>query len=92
MTERAFVRSPAVLSRTVADEVLVTTVAHDEVDRLSPTAVAVWAILEEPASIGAVVDELAQVFDAPRDRIANDVEGLLADLVQRGWVEEVPHR
>jgi coenzyme PQQ synthesis protein D (PqqD) len=92
MTDRAFVRSPSVLSRTVADEVLVTMVGHDEVDRLSPTAVAVWALLEEPATFGAVVDELAQVFDAPRDRIADDVEGLLADLVQRGWVEEVPHR
>jgi Coenzyme PQQ synthesis protein D (PqqD) len=92
MTERAFVRSPAVLSRTVAGEVLVTTVDQDQVDRLSPTAVAVWALLEEPATIDAVVDELARAFDAPRERIAGDVEGLLADLVRRGWVEEVPHR
>jgi hypothetical protein len=92
MTERVFVRSPAVLSRTVAGEVLVTTVDQDQVDRLSPTAVAVWALLEEPATIDAVVDELAQEFDAPRERIAGDVEGLLADLVRRGCVEEVPHR
>jgi Coenzyme PQQ synthesis protein D (PqqD) len=91
MTERAFVRSPAVLSRTVADEVLVTMVGRDEVDRLSPTAVAIWALLEEPITLGAVVDELTPAFDAPRERIARDVEGLVADLVHRGWVEEVLH-
>lgn len=92
MTERAFVRSPVALSRTVAGEVLVTAVGHQEVDRLSPTAVAVWALLEEPATIDTVVDELTRVFDAPRERIADDVEALLADLDRRGWVEEVSHR
>jgi hypothetical protein len=92
MTERAFVRSPGVLSRRVADEVLVTTTGHDEVDRLSPTAAAVWTLLEEPATTDAVVDQLVEGFDAPRERIADDVEHLLAELVRRGWVDEVPHR
>jgi hypothetical protein len=91
MSERAFVRSPAVLSRTVADEVLVTTADADQVDRLSPTAAAVWGLLERPATVEALVSELARLFAAPPTTIARDVEGLMDDLIRRGWVEEVRH-
>jgi hypothetical protein len=39
-----------------------------------------------------VVGRLTEVFDAPAETIAGDVEALLADLVLRGWVLEVTHR
>lgn len=91
MTEPAFVRSPDVLSRSVAGEVLVTAPGREEVDRLSPSAVAVWSLLEEPRTLSAVVEHLMETFHAPRAKIAGDVEVLLANLVQRGLVSEVQH-
>jgi hypothetical protein len=90
VTERIFVRSPAALSRTVDGGILVTAPGHQEVDRLSATAGAVWTLLDEPRTVSALVDDLSSVFDAPRDRIAADVMQLLADLAGRGWIEEVP--
>jgi coenzyme PQQ synthesis protein D (PqqD) len=90
MTSGRFVRSPRALSRAVGQEVLVTAAGREEVDRLSPTAGAVWSLLEEPRSLSSLIDKLAGRFDAPRDRIAADVGSLLADLIRRGWVDEVP--
>jgi hypothetical protein len=91
MTEPAFMRSPVALSRSVAGEVLVTAPGREEVDRLSPSAVAVWSLLEEPLTLSGVVEQMVDIFQAPRATIARDVEGLLGDLVRRGWVQEVPH-
>lgn len=91
MTEPAFVRSPDVLSRSVAGEVLVTAPGREEVGRLSPSAVAVWSLLDEPRTLSAVVEQLVETFHAPRATIAGDVEVLLADLVRLGLVSEVHH-
>jgi hypothetical protein len=91
MTEPAFVRSPDALSRSVAGEVLVTAPGREEVDRLSPSAVAVWSLLDDPSTLSAVVEQLVEIFQAPPSTIAGDVEVLLRDLVRRGWVREVPH-
>jgi hypothetical protein len=37
----------------------------------------------------ALVTTLSEAYGVPEERIAPDVEVLLADLVRRGWVEEV---
>lgn len=92
MRDRTFARSAETLTRSVGGEVLVTAPGRDQVDRLSPTAAAVWTLLEEPRTVSAVVGRLTEVFDAPAETIAGDVEALLADLVLRGWVLEVTHR
>jgi pyrroloquinoline quinone biosynthesis protein D len=39
------------------------------------------------ATLGAIVDELSQTFEAERTLIANDVAALLQDLVTKGMVE-----
>jgi pyrroloquinoline quinone biosynthesis protein D len=90
MTESAFVRSTSALSRTVGPEVFLAAPDRDDVDRLSPTAGAVWGLLDRPRTISSLVDELSRAFDAPRERLAEDVEALLADLAGRGWVEVAP--
>lgn len=89
MTEARFVRSPRALFRSVGAEVLVTAPDREDVDRLSPTAGAVWSLLGEPRTLSTLVDDLADAFGAPRERIAADVRVLVTDLVRRGWVEEV---
>lgn len=90
MTEPAFVRSTSALSRTVGGEVLLAAPGRDDVDRLSPTAGAVWSLLEVPRTASSLVDELCDAFDAPRQRIEADLDALLTDLATRGWIREVP--
>jgi hypothetical protein len=89
MNEPAFVRSPNALSRSVDRETLLAAVDREDVDRLSPSAGAVWSLLDRPRTVSALVDDLSAVFDVTQGRIAKDVETLLSDLVSRGWVEEV---
>lgn len=51
------------------------------------------AILERidgQASLREIVDRLAAVFDAPRERIATDVEAFLRDLADKGLLELAP--
>jgi hypothetical protein len=86
---KRFVRSRAVLSRKVGGEVLLAAVGRPEVDRLSDSAGAVWSLLEEPMQTSAVVEVLSEAYGVPSRQIAGDVETLVADLLARGWVEEV---
>jgi len=85
-----FVRSRVALSRRVGGEVLLAAPGREDIDRLSDTAGAVWSLLEEPMPAPALVARLSEAYGVPEERIAADVEVLLADLVRRGWVEEVP--
>lgn len=84
-----FVRSSVALSRRVGGEVLLAAPDGTEIDRLSDSAGAVWSLLEEPMAVPALVTTLSEAYGVPEERIAADVEALLADLVRRGWVEEV---
>lgn len=51
---------------------------------LEGTSAAIWRLLEEPRTIGDMVGELAQVYDAPRAAIQAGVESFVADLAARG--------
>jgi hypothetical protein len=89
MTEPIFARSPVALSRTVGGEILLAAPNRESVDRLSPTAGAVWSLLERPRTMSSLVEELVRTFDAPRARIEADLDILMSDLTSRGWITEV---
>jgi hypothetical protein len=46
----------------------------------------VWALLAEPMSFDDLVERVAAEFDAPRERIAQDLERLVAQLDAAGLV------
>ena len=47
-------------------------------------AVAILQLVDGARSLGAIIDELATRFDAPRDVIAVDVAAMLRDLADKG--------
>ena len=51
------------------------------------TAVAVLQKLDGKRPLSAIVDELAQVYQAPRDVIAKDVCALLQGLLDKGFLQ-----
>lgn len=90
MTDDTFlIRSSDALVRTFADEVLLASASGGNVDRLEGSAAAVWDLLEEPRSLPDLVAALARAYETPTDRILRDVEPLVRDLVERGWIYEV---
>lgn len=51
------------------------------------TAVEVLKLVDGARPLGAIIDDLAVRFAAPRDVIATDVTALLQDLAAKGAVE-----
>lgn len=84
-------RAPHVLWRQLGDGVLLTAPGDDGFVRLSVTGAAVWERLDGTKVLSEVVDTLARLFDAPRSTISDDVEPLLADFAERGWIETLAH-
>jgi pyrroloquinoline quinone biosynthesis protein D len=48
------------------------------------TAVEILKLVDGARSLGAICDDLAARFDAPRDLIATDVTSTLQDLAAKG--------
>lgn len=82
-------QSPATLTRSAGEEVLLATADREGVDALSRTAAAVWRLLEVPRSLSEVATILGGRYQASADEIARDVRGLVDDLLARGLVERV---
>ncbi|MDA8248166.1 MAG: pyrroloquinoline quinone biosynthesis peptide chaperone PqqD [Rhodospirillales bacterium] len=51
------------------------------------TAVEVLKLVDGARTLGAIIDDLAARFAAPRDLIAADVAALLRDLGEKGAIE-----
>jgi hypothetical protein len=47
----------------------------------------VWALLDEARTIGDLADDLAAIYDADPSHIASDIEPLLTELAQSGYVD-----
>lgn len=50
------------------------------------TSVEILKLLDGKATVGAIVDALAERYNAPRDVICNDVTELLQGLADKGFV------
>jgi pyrroloquinoline quinone biosynthesis protein D len=53
---------------------------------LDETAHAIMSAVDGTASVGAIVDELAARFEAPREVILSDVIALLQDFADKGVI------
>ncbi len=86
----SFRQAPGVLTRSVGDEVLVALPQGTDVASLAQTSAEVWRVLAGGGrTLREVVDALAEIHPVPPKTIAGDVERLLADLLDRGLVEEI---
>jgi hypothetical protein len=52
----------------------------------------VWSVLEAPCSQEELVRALAEMYSVPPDEISADIGALVADLLQRGVIEEIQER
>ena len=57
---------------------------------ITASAVLVWDACDGAHSLTAIVDQLAEVYEAPAEIIARDVPALLHDLCGRGLLEPAP--
>lgn len=55
---------------------------------LGETGGAVWELLEEPMSVGDLVDRLLQEYKVSRETCMEDVRSFLTALMERGLIVE----
>ena len=56
--------------------------------KMNRTAAAIFELLKEETTEEAIVEDLAQRFDAPREKIAGDVHRYLAAFRQKDLITE----
>jgi hypothetical protein len=85
-TER-FVRSRAVLTREVADAMLLLCPDGGEILSLSGSGPEIWRLLGSPHTLDTIVDRLADQFDVTPSDIAPQVRATVDGLVAARVVE-----
>jgi hypothetical protein len=84
------VPSDNIVARDIEGEVIIVPLvsgigdADDELYTLNETGQAIWQKLDGVRTLGAVVDALAQEFDAPRAALEADVLGFCGEMTRRG--------
>jgi Coenzyme PQQ synthesis protein D (PqqD) len=87
MNEIRYCRAPKALHRAVGHEVLLAAEDRDGVEMLPGTAATLWMLLDRPASLGSLTEELSSIYETPARRVSADIAPLLDELVGRGWLE-----
>ncbi len=82
-------RSAEVKAVSHGDKMVLMNLRSEQFYSLDGVACRVWDLLEAPATKAGLTDTIAAEFDAARDEIQNDLDGLLGDLVRDGLVREV---
>ena len=92
MSEQIWVRSRAVVSRTIDRETLVIPVPRKGGDLASihifnETGSLIWRLLESPRTLIEIVDGIARQFDVKQEQAESDAVGFVRELLAVGLVE-----
>ena len=82
-------RSADVKTVSHGDKIVLMNLRSEQFYSLDGIACRVWNLLDEPATSAGLTDTISAEFDAPREEIVRDLDGLLARLVEDGLVREV---
>jgi hypothetical protein len=82
-------RADAVLDATIDDAVVVMQPANGEYAGLAGTAVRIWELIDQPTTLGEVIDTLAAEYGVPRSECAPDIVQSLEGLRRKGLVDTV---
>jgi hypothetical protein len=90
--DKIYITSEDVVARQIVGEFLLVPIAsgigdmEDALYTLNETGRLIWQKLDAHKSVNALVDELAEEYDAPCETLSKDVCGILAELVKLNMV------
>lgn len=88
--KRVRLREGALAWRVVGDEVVALDVERSTYLGVNETGALLWPALSEGTTRGQLVALLVERFGEDPERVARDVDALLADLAARGLLDQVP--
>jgi hypothetical protein len=79
------------VTRRIADETIIVPVVGgvgelDTIFTLNDVGSHIWALIQAPTTVHAIVDDVARTFDAPADRVERDVVEFLEQLAAAGLI------
>lgn len=82
--EDKLVRAHDILSTELDQETVLMSIDAGAYYGMGGTARSIWEKLAAPITFSALVDELVQEYEIPRDACAADVEGFLDEMEREG--------
>jgi hypothetical protein len=82
--EDKLVRAHEILSTELDQETVLMSIDAGAYYGLGDTARCIWEKLATPITFSALVDELAQEYEVPREACAADLQGFLAEMEREG--------
>lgn len=80
-------RKQRILSAAVADEIVMMSVERGQYYNLNAVGARIWHLLETPRSLAQIATALAEIYDAPEDKIRAEAAAFLARLEREGLLE-----
>lgn len=82
-------RSSEILHTALGDEVVIMDVDAAAYFGLDAVGARIWSMVEQAASLSAVVDQLVAEFDVGREQCETSVRAFAADLVEHGILDVI---
>jgi len=79
--------TPDVLSQDVGGEAVLLDLASERYFSLDPVGTRIWTLLNQDQPLDAVLETLCAEYDAPRERLHDDLLALAARLRDAGLVK-----
>ncbi len=89
MKSTRWLRSPDALAETVSDGAVLLRLSTGDYFEIPTTGAAVWAGLEQPATVTDLRRRLTETFDVDPDRAEQDISRFLLELESAGLVDRV---
>jgi hypothetical protein len=83
-------RKPGLVAADVADNAILLDIDSGYFFQLNRTGAAIWSLVAEPRSLGAVCDHMAGEFRVDPETCRTDVVEFVAELLERGVLEVRP--
>ena len=79
-----FARNPNLVAADMDGDMVMMSIEHGTYFGLTGIAPQIWEALEQPKSVGELVQELLPQFDVSADVLRSDIDAFLNDMHQNG--------
>jgi len=83
VAEQSYQPNPDVVAQRVQDEVVLVNLRTNEIYALNSTASRAWDLLATGMNREAVQEELQREFDVPSDQLRDEIDTLIANLIEK---------